>query len=227
MRSKPHRGGYAKDTGTGSGCNRSFYLVPRFISPDHLVITWDLFIFSIENADQGRTSICGGQCVNDDSSQGQNWDSNSDVYSQNEENMIKWEGHMIEPNHRTCIMLKDLTEADALIIASVSICASESKIIDATIDLHKMNPTLSEFDDCIIANCSHAVLSRISSIYDPIRLHDLLLERRNDGVFAASIGSTNFGSSSNYISEVTNFDSDEKSESEPDDNNDATITDWD
>ena len=66
--------------------------------------------------------------------------------------MIDWEGHMIEPNHRTCIMMEDLPEADASIIDSALICASELKIIDATIGLHKMTPTLSEFDDCVIAN---------------------------------------------------------------------------
>ena len=34
-------------------------------------------------------------------SQGQNWDPNSDVYALNEENMIDWEGNMIYPRHRT------------------------------------------------------------------------------------------------------------------------------
>ena len=33
--------------------------------------------------------------------QDQNWDPNSDVYTLNEENMIDWEGNMIEPRHRT------------------------------------------------------------------------------------------------------------------------------
>ena len=99
-------------------------------------------------------------------------------------------------------------------------------MIDATIDLHKMTPTLSEFDHCVIANCSHSVLSSISSIYYPIRLHNLFLERHNDGVFSAYIGSTTFGSLSNYVSEVTTVDSDDESESEPDDDDDATLTDW-
>ena len=84
--------------------------------------------------------------------QGQAGDPNSDVYARNEENMIEWEGHTIEPNHWTLIMLEDLPEVDASIIDSASICASESKMIDATIDLQKMTPTLSEFDDCVIAN---------------------------------------------------------------------------
>ena len=74
--------------------------------------------------------------------QGQTWDSNSEVYAQNEENRIDWEGHMIDPNHRTHIMLEDLPEADASTIASVLICASGSEMIDAAIDLHKMTPTL-------------------------------------------------------------------------------------
>ena len=74
--------------------------------------------------------------------QGQAGDPNSDVYARSEENMIEWEGHTIEPNHQTRIMLEDLPQVDAPIIDSASICASESKMIDATIDLHKMTPTL-------------------------------------------------------------------------------------
>ena len=35
-------------------------------------------------------------------------DPNSDVYARSEENMIEWEGHTIEPNHQTSIMLEDL-----------------------------------------------------------------------------------------------------------------------
>ena len=96
--------------------------------------------------------------------QGQTWDPNSNVYALNEENIIDWEGHKIKPNHITHIILEDLPEADAPIIASASICALKLKMIYAKIDLHKMTPTSSEFDDCVISNCSHAVLSRISSI---------------------------------------------------------------
>ena len=46
-------------------------------------------------------------------------------------------------------------------------------------------------------------------------------------MFAASIGSTTVGSSSNYVSEVTTVDRDGESDSEPDDDDDATINDWD
>ena len=71
----------------------------------------------------------------------------------------------------------------------------------------------------------HVVLSSISSIYDPVRLHDNLLERRNVGAFAASIGSTTVGSSSLYVLDVDTVDSDDESSTDDNDSDDdATIT---
>ena len=65
----------------------------------------------------------------------------------------------------------------------------------------------------MIANNSynnvHVVLSSISSIYVPVRLHDNLLERPNKGAFAASIGSTTVGSTSPYVFDVDTVDSDD------------------
>ena len=82
---------------------------------------------------------------------------------------------------------------------------------------------------CMIANNSgdnvHAVLSSISAIHDPVKLHNRLLERRNDGIFATSIGSTTVGSASPYVSN-RDIISPASSDYETDTDDDATITDW-
>ena len=110
---------------------------------------------------------------------------------------------------------------------SAVISASESTTIDNTMDDNKPP----DFDKCMITNNScdniHAVLSSISSIYDPVKLHGKLLERRNVGVFAASIGSTTVGSTSPYVLDVDTIDSENDSEINNDKNNDATVTEWD
>ena len=73
----------------------------------------------------------------------------------------------------------------------------------------------------------HVVLSSISAIYDPVQLHDKLLELCTVDVFATSIGSTTVGSTSLYVLDVdtvTTFDSNDESDTDTDD--DVTITEW-
>ena len=81
----------------------------------------------------------------------------------------------------------------------------------------------------MIANNScnnlHVVLSSISAIYDPVQLHDKLLELCTVDVFATSIGSTTVGSTSLYVLDVdtvTTVYRDDESDTDTDD--DATIT---
>ena len=64
--------------------------------------------------------------------QSQNWDPNSDIYAQNKENMIDWEGNMIKPRHRTQIMIEDMPGVDDSIISSAVISASKSIMIYST-----------------------------------------------------------------------------------------------
>ena len=65
--------------------------------------------------------------------------------------MIDWEGNMIEPRHRTRIIVDELPDANDAMIASVTISAIESKTIDDNI-VHQD----STFDDCMIANSTFA-----------------------------------------------------------------------
>ena len=139
---------------------------------------------------------------------------------------------MIEPRHRTRIIIEDLPEIDNAMIASAIISASESKTIDNTIDdtIHIAKP--SDFNECMIAKNScdnvHVVLSIISSIYDPVRLHENLLERRNIGAFAASIGLTTVGSTSTYVLDVGTVESDDEySTDDNESDDDSTIREWD
>ena len=125
--------------------------------------------------------------------------------------MIDWEGNMIEPRHRARIIVDELPNANDAIVASIMISKIESKIVDDNI-VHQ-NDT---FDNCMIADntCDniHVVLSGISAIHDPVQMYDKLLQRRNIGTFAASIGSTTIGSNSPYVSDddttVLTLDSD-------------------
>ena len=146
--------------------------------------------------------------------------------------MIYWGGNMIEPRHRNQIIIEYLPEIDNTMITSAIIFASESNTIDNVIDDTRPISKPSGFNECMIVNNScnnvHVILSSISSIYYPVRIHDNLLERRNVGAFSASIGSTNVGSTSPYVLDVDTVDSDD--ESSTDDNesdDDATITEWD
>ena len=136
---------------------------------------------------------------------------------------------MIETRHHTRIMIDKLPKAnDSMVISSV-ISATESKLIDKYNDFIPVKAS-KKFDDCMIAENScdnvHAVLSGISTIYDPVKLHDLLVERRDVGTFAASIGSTTVGSTSHYI--IDNTTDEELGNDISDDNNRcATATEWD
>ena len=139
--------------------------------------------------------------------------------------MIDWEVNMIEPRHYDWIIVDELTEANDAMIASVTISAAESKMIDDNI-VH-LDPT---FDDCMIANNTydnvHVVLWSISAIHDPVQLYTKLLERRNVGTFAATIGSTTVGSNSPYVWEEDDTISTNDS-SNDDATNDDLIDDFD
>ena len=135
---------------------------------------------------------------------------------------------MIETRHCTRIMIDDLPKADNSMVISSVIYATESKLIDKYIELIPVEASI-EYDDCMIAENScdnvHTVLSGISTIYDPVKLHDLLVERRYIGKFATLIGLTTVGSTSNYIIDDTTNE-ELGNELSNDDNSCATVTEW-
>ena len=58
-----------------------------------------------------------------------NWDPHSDAYAQNEENMLDWEGNMIEKKYHVQILLSEIEE-DSAMVSSAIISAAETKFID-------------------------------------------------------------------------------------------------
>ena len=129
-------------------------------------------------------------------------------------------------------MIEDMPAVNDIMMDSAVISASESRLIDNTIETTYPITKPSYFHECIIANNScnnvQVVLSSISSIHNPVQLHYKLLEHHTVSVFATYIRSTTFGSTSTYILDVdtvTTVDSNDESDTDTDDY--ATITDWD
>ena len=60
---------------------------------------------------------------------GQSWETHCGAYADNEENMMDWNGQMIEPKYRTRILSKDLPE-DKLMISDTHISSLEMTRID-------------------------------------------------------------------------------------------------
>ena len=99
---------------------------------------------------------------------------------------------MIKPCHLNRIMIEDLPGVNETMIATDVISASKSRLIDNTIEMTKPIVKPLNFDECMIAKNYYdnvnVILSSILDIYDPVQLHDKLLEHCTAGVFATSIG---------------------------------------
>ena len=112
------------------------------------------------------------------------WDPHSDVYARNEENMMDWEGKMVESKDRVRILLTDIDD-DPAMISAAQVSAVESQRIDEISDAVgnlMIDPVgLSNWDDG----------PSVSSVLDPATLASSLSERGEIGRFMASIGSTN------------------------------------
>ena len=112
------------------------------------------------------------------------WDPHSDVYARNEENMMDWEGKMVESKDRVRILLTDIDD-DPAMISAAQVSAVESQRIDEISDAVgnlMIDPVgRSNWDDG----------PSVSSVLDPATLASSLSERGEIGRFMASIGSTN------------------------------------
>jgi hypothetical protein len=65
------------------------------------------------------------------------WNPNTNVYSMNKENMVDWQGHMTEPQHRKRILLSEVEE-DLEMSASSVISSTESKMIDISFETSEL-----------------------------------------------------------------------------------------
>ena len=61
------------------------------------------------------------------------WNPHDEAYAVNEENMLDWEGHMIDRKRRPQVLLSDIPEDDVM-AASVTISAAESHEIDRLLE---------------------------------------------------------------------------------------------
>ena len=94
------------------------------------------------------------------------WDPHCSAYTDNEENMMDWNGQTIEPKDRTLILLQDLPE-DELMISDTHISSIEMTRIDDVAstssaigkDMYKVPPVFSGVP---------SIIAIISPVLDPV-----------------------------------------------------------
>jgi hypothetical protein len=82
------------------------------------------------------------------------WSPHSDSYSKNKENMLDWEGNLVEKEHWKQILLSEVEE-DVAMASAASISPAESRNVD------RMIP------EAFILDVSLRHASEVSPIYDP------------------------------------------------------------
>jgi hypothetical protein len=131
------------------------------------------------------------------------WDPHDKAYAMNEENMLDWEGQLIDRVNRQQILLADVNE-DAAMAASVSIGSVEIKAVGTAMHGCTSEDNLPE--PCFKyvprgANEIASILGKVSPLLDDERLYNLMRDRAELGKFQASIGSTNATSSAYLVDE--------------------------
>jgi hypothetical protein len=126
-----------------------------------------------------------------------------DAYASNEENMMDWEGNMVEKQHRTQILLSEIDD-DLDMKVSAVISSIESRTIDHVLD----NFDVSEEP---VAPCYQSVpraadeissiLAEVSPLLDDTVMYERLEARSELGKFKASIGSTDAPSNAFLVSD--------------------------
>jgi hypothetical protein len=108
------------------------------------------------------------------------WDPNSDVYAENESNMLDWEGNIIDKKDRVQILLDEVHEDKAM-----AITASISKVEATAIDNN-----LEGVDPIFAPNDGRTLNGNESPTYDAEFLSHALEEKAVESHFKASIGAT-------------------------------------
>eukprot|EP00980_Cylindrotheca_fusiformis_P023992 scaffold11310_cov84-Cylindrotheca_fusiformis.AAC.1 len=118
------------------------------------------------------------------------WNPQSDVYSRNEENMLDWEGQIIEPCARVRFVLDDVPSDDAM-VQSLQVSSAETAFLDSAFE---SRPSVSECDageTQLPPECDDdALLHGINPILAPSSLAQALHERAHLGNYCASVGAT-------------------------------------
>jgi hypothetical protein len=132
-----------------------------------------------------------------------------DSYATNEENMLDWEGNMIERKDRVQILLSDIQE-DVAMAASVQVSSAEANVIDTLLETsgaaydEEAHPCWKPIPRA--ADEISSVLAGVSPTLDDQVLYRRLTEQADLGRFKASIGSTD-ASSEEYLVETVDNDS--------------------
>jgi hypothetical protein len=122
------------------------------------------------------------------------WDPHQTAYASNEDNMLDWEGNIIDKKDRQQLLLSDIQE-DTFMAASIQIGSIETKAIDTVMestvedDIERPHPCYQHVPQ--EADQVSSILASISPILNDQTLYDRMAERANLGKFQASIGSTN------------------------------------
>ena len=129
-----------------------------------------------------------------------------DAYATNEDNMLDWEGNMVQKKDRVRILLSEVAE-DAAMAASVQVSSTEAKAIDNVFKSNNVSHD-EEAHPCWqpiprAANEVSSVLTSVSPTLDDNVLYGRLAARADLGKFKASIGSTNASNCEYLLDEET------------------------
>jgi hypothetical protein len=154
-----------------------------------------------------------------------------DAYATNEENMLDWEGNMIQRKDRVQILLSEIQE-DTATTASVKVSSTEARAIDDVLEsnggTHDEEPHRCWKPIPKAANEVSSVLTNVSPTLDDQILYGRLAARADLGKFKTSIGSTDALGGEYLIddqSATQTLTDDETSESESDQDDDQTLDD--
>jgi len=111
-----------------------------------------------------------------------NWNPHADAYARNEENMLDWEGNMVEPKHRVRVLLSEVQE-DPIMSVGAIISAVETLAIDRNYEQLEEPRWFEERE-------IEADGVEVSPIYDQERLSEKLSDKAADSHFMMSIGAT-------------------------------------
>jgi hypothetical protein len=153
-----------------------------------------------------------------------------DAYATNEDNILDWEGNMVQRRDRVQILLSDIPE-DAAVTASVEISRAEARTIDIVLEGNVASHDENAAHPCWqpiprAADEVSSILASVSPILDNQVLYGRLAARANLGNFQVSIRSTNV-SGGEYLTkddsgiETSSDDIIIKSDSDDEDENQA------
>ncbi|GAF79741.1 unnamed protein product, partial [marine sediment metagenome] len=118
----------------------------------------------------------------------------SDVYARNEENMLDWNGNMVEPKDRVRVLLSDIEE-DTAMVASATVSMVETQAIDRIAsEAGFLGEALGRAEwDTMPDNMNEvsSIMASVSPLLDPSELAYALSERAVISKFAVSVGATN------------------------------------